>query len=95
MFPVVENGHLEGCVTAREAKEIPREQRGSMKLGEIATACARENIVSPDADAVQALSIMSRNRVSRLMVTDGKWLVGIISLKDLLKFIADKAELEE
>jgi hypothetical protein len=37
-------------------------------------------------DAMEALSSMSRNRVSRLL--------GVISLKDLLRFIASKVELE-
>ena len=37
---------------------------------------------------------MSRNENSRLMVVDAGRLVGIISLKDLLKFLALKFELE-
>jgi CBS domain-containing protein len=37
---------------------------------------------------------MNRTGSSRLMVTDGNRLVGIISLKDLLKFLELKVELE-
>jgi signal-transduction protein with cAMP-binding, CBS, and nucleotidyltransferase domain len=38
---------------------------------------------------------MSRSGVSRLMVVDGDRLLGILSLKDLLRFFTLKMELEE
>jgi signal-transduction protein with cAMP-binding, CBS, and nucleotidyltransferase domain len=38
---------------------------------------------------------MKRNNNSRLMVTQNSHLVGVITLKDLLKFFALKVELED
>ncbi len=38
---------------------------------------------------------MSRAGVSRMMVVDGERLIGLLSLSDLMKFIALKMELEE
>ena len=41
-----------------------------------------------------ALSLMSRNGASRMMVAEGGRLVGVLSLKDLLGFLSLKLELE-
>jgi signal-transduction protein with cAMP-binding, CBS, and nucleotidyltransferase domain len=43
---------------------------------------------------MQALSQMDKTRTSRLMVVQDGHLAGIIALKDMLKFIALKVELE-
>jgi Zn-dependent protease/CBS domain-containing protein len=96
MFPIVEDeGRLVGCVTTKQVKEIRREEWGQRKLGEIATQCSAENAIGPQVDAMKALSIMSKTGSSRLLVTEGNHLLGIIALKDLLKFFALKVELEE
>jgi Zn-dependent protease/CBS domain-containing protein len=95
MFPVVEGGKLVGCMTTKQVKEVPREQWGLKRVGDLLSTCSPENTISPDADAVKALSRMSRNRASRLMVTEDNRLVGVISLKDMLSFISSKVELED
>ncbi len=95
MFPVVEDGRLVGCVSTREAKEIPREEWSRRTVGEVATQCSAQNTIAPDADSLEALSTMNKTGASRLMVLDGDRLVGIISLKDMLKFLSLKIELEE
>lgn len=95
LFPVVEEGSgLRGCVTMRQVKEIPREEWGRKTAGEIAIQCSRENTIDSKADAVEALAIMSRTGSSRLMVTEGDRLAGIISLKDMTRFFQLKVELE-
>ncbi len=94
MFPVVDSGKLLGCVTTRRVKEVPRDQWSRKRVDELANECSKENTISPDADAMEALSSMSRNRVSRLMVVEDSRLMGVISLKDMLRFIQDKVELE-
>lgn len=96
MFPVVDgSGRLIGCVTTRQVKELPREEWDRQTVGALAAQCGPENTVRPETDAMQALSTMSRIGASRLMVTDGDRLLGILSLKDLLKFFSLKMELEE
>jgi CBS domain-containing protein len=96
MFPVVEDtNRLLGCVTTKQVKEIPREEWAQKRVGEIAAQCSSENTIGPQVDAMKALSIMSKTGASRLMVTEGNRLVGVIALKDLLKFFALKVELEE
>ena len=96
MFPVVEDtDKLIGCVTTRQVKEIPREEWAYRKVGEITSPCSPENTIGSQADAMKALSVMSKSGLSRLMVTEGNRLVGIIALKDMLAFLSLKVELEE
>lgn len=94
LFPVVDGERLVGCVTTRKIKELPREEWGRTSVGALAEGWSEENSIEPDADAMHALSRMSRGRASRLMVVDDGRLVGIITLKDLLSFLSLKIELE-
>jgi Zn-dependent protease/CBS domain-containing protein len=94
MFPVVDGERLVGCVTTRRLKELPTEEWDRQSVGAVAEPCGPENTVAPDSDAMEALSLMNRSRASRLMVVDGERLVGILALKDLLRFFSLKMELE-
>jgi Zn-dependent protease/predicted transcriptional regulator len=95
MFPVVNNGELLGCVTTRAATGIPRERWDEHRVVDVTEHCSEENTVRPDDDAMRALSLMSKKRLSRLMVVEGGHLVGVITLKDLLQFLSLKVELDE
>jgi CBS domain-containing protein len=64
-------------------------------VGELAAPCATENTFKKETDAVKALGIMRRTGVSRLVVVEGDELVGIVSLKDMLKLLSLKIDLEE
>jgi Zn-dependent protease/CBS domain-containing protein len=94
MYPVV-NEKLEGCVTTKQIKEVPRKEWPQITAGELAQKCTSENTITPQTDAVQALSQMRRNHASRLMVVEDGKLVGIIALKDMLEFLSLKIELDE
>ena len=54
-----------------------------------------DNVIGPGGDAIKALSIMSRTGNSRLMVVEKGRLLGVVTLKDLMKFLALKVELED
>ena len=95
MFPVLEDDHLAGCITTRELQQIPQAEWDQRTAGEILRPCDQENTIAHDADAMQALSSMNRSGISRLMVVREGQLVGILSLKDLMKFISLKVELED
>ncbi len=95
MYPVVEGGKLIGCVTINQVKEIPKEERDKRKVAELAQSCSEKNTIGPDEDAMQALSIMRKNRASRLMVAEDGKLVGMISLKDMMGLLSLKIDLEE
>ncbi len=95
MFPVVAKGKLIGCVTTKLLKSIPRSEWGKGTVGDITEACTPENTVNPETDAVKVLGMMRQSGSSRLLVVENGKLVGIITLKDLLDFMALKMELEK
>lgn len=95
LYPVVDGGNLVGCLTTKQIKDISREEWASKTVGDLALQCSDGNSISPHLDATKALAKMSKNKVSRLMVTDGRQLLGVITLKDLLDFLSLKVELEE
>ena len=94
MLPVVQDGNLLGCVTLDSIKNLPRAVWEQHTAGELAVPSTAENTVAPEDDAIKALSTMNRAQTGRLMVADHGHLVGMIALKDLLKFLSLKIELE-
>jgi Zn-dependent protease/predicted transcriptional regulator len=96
MFPVVTDSeqHLAGCVSTKELSSIPKPEWPKHKVEEVVKPCSVQNTVNPDADALDVLSKMNETGMSRMLVTDKNRLLAIVSLKDLLNFIASKLELE-
>lgn len=94
-FPVATDGHLEGVITTQMLNDIPRQEWDAHTVGEVMRRDLGGITIRPGADALQALSKMQRTGATRLLVTDRDQLVGIISLKDLLRFLHLKIELED
>lgn len=95
MYPVVENGYVVGCVSTRQVREVPREEWSTRTVGEVMEQCSSENTVVPKADAMRTLSRMNQTGRSRLLVVENNELRGVITLKDLTRFIALKLDMEE
>ena len=96
MFPIVgDNDQLEGCVTTKEVKGVPREEWGNRTVRDIATPCTEQNTIHGEEDAMKALSRMNQTGSSRLMVVNDSQLAGVIALKDMMKFLSLKVELDE
>lgn len=94
MYPVVEDDKLTGCVYLNQIKNIPKNEWLNHSVKEIMESCNHTNTIDINADAVDALSKMRQNNLSRIMVTKQSKLAGVISLKDLLQFLSLKVELE-
>lgn len=94
MLPVVDDGKLVGCITTREVKDIPREEWATTRVVDVFKPCDKDNTVSPREDAMKALTRMSQTGNSRFLVTDNGQLLGVVTLKDLLKFLSLKMDLE-
>lgn len=94
MFPVLDGGRLIGCISTREVKEIPSEQWHRQRVEDYLLPCSHDNTVVPGMDAVDALSKMNQTGTSRLMVVENGMLVGIITLKDIMRFLSLRLDLE-
>jgi len=95
MFPVSDGRKLLGCITTKDLKTIPRDRWDSFTVDRLTKPCSEDNTVSPQHDATQVLAMMNRTGNSRLLVVEDGRLVGLITLKDLLKFLALKIDLED
>ena len=95
MYPVIQNAKLSGCVHLSQVKHIAREEWTQHTVKEIMGPCDGSNTIDIKADAVEALSKMRTNGLSRIMVTRNSQLAGIVTLKDLLEFLSLKVDLEE
>lgn len=95
MFPVVNDGNLVGAISTSQIKSLPRDEWSRRTVGAIAEECSAKNTISPDTDTMKAIARMNRAGDSRLMVVEGGRLLGIVALRDLLKFLSLKVELEE
>jgi Zn-dependent protease/CBS domain-containing protein len=93
-FPVVSDERLEGVVTTQALAQVPRAEWDRHTVGEVMENDLQAISIPPDADALEALDKMQRTGASRLLVTERDHLIGIISLKDLLRFLSLKIELE-
>jgi CBS domain-containing protein len=93
-FPVVEDGRLVGVISTSALARYPRDERDRHTVGEAMRRDLSAISISPETDALHALEQMQRTGASRLLVTDQDRLIGLISLKDLLRFLQLKLELE-
>ena len=94
MFPVSDNSKLLGCVTTRNVKNIPKEKWDRISVKEITNICSPENTIDINTEAINALTLMNITGNSRLMVLDNGSLAGILTLKDMMKFLSVKIDLE-
>lgn len=93
-FPVASDGRIEGVIDTGVLSKIPAADWPFHTIGDVMTRDWRSRAISPDADALEAFAKMNGTGASRLLVIEGDQLVGMISLKDLLRFWNLKLELE-
>jgi Zn-dependent protease/predicted transcriptional regulator len=94
LFPVMTDSKLLGCIGPRQVKQISRNEWSQHSAQDLLAPVSQENTVTSDTDTIRVLSLMRQTGNSRLMVVEGRRLVGVITLKDLLTFLALKMELE-
>lgn len=94
-FPVAENGRVEGMISTEDLQDVPRDEWDRHTVAEVMETELDGLRISPVTDAMEALERMQRTGSSRLLVLEGEQLVGIVTLKDLLRFLNLKLELED
>jgi len=94
MFPVGADGTLEGCVSTQTLSRYPRGEWEMHTVADVMERDWKDLSITPDDDALKALAKMRSAGLSRLLIVEGEKLVGIVSRKDLLRFLQLKLELE-
>jgi len=93
-FPVASKGSVAGVIGTQALAKYPRAEWPNHTVAEAMQPDVAALSIAPNADALQALAQMRRTESSRLLVMDGDHLVGVVSLKDLLRFLDLKLELD-
>lgn len=93
-FPVMDGDSLAGCVNLRDVKQVPRERWAESTVADILEPCSEQNTVTPDTDAAATLTRMMQSGNSRLLVSEGGRLLGIVSQSDIMRFLAVRLDLE-
>ncbi|NKB18567.1 MAG: CBS domain-containing protein, partial [Pseudanabaena sp. CRU_2_10] len=87
-FPVISDGLLVGIITQTDLKNLDQFKLASANsVGEIMTA--RPMTVNPQDKLADVLYLLNRYNLSRLPVTDGRKLVGIITRSDIIRAESD------
>ncbi|MFW6189355.1 MAG: CBS domain-containing protein [Planctomycetota bacterium] len=94
-YPVVdETGKLVGIVSARAPRELDQSEWSRATVEQIMDPVEEQKTLPPDADAVDALSLLRKLDEGRVVVVEDGEPVGILSLRDLMGFLALKIDLE-
>lgn len=93
-FPVTgADNRLIGCITVDAVKQADRDQWPILTVRDLMAPCGTENTITPEAEATEALAQMRRTGHSRLIVSRGGQLIGIVALRDLLEYLSLSADL--
>lgn len=95
LFPVVDGGRIVGVVGVKDVGNVPREDWARVRTSEIMKPLDQENSVRADVPVYNVLRQMQGQGRSRLVVTDGQSLKGVITLRDIMGYLAVRSELEE
>ncbi len=83
---VVNHGALIGIVTERDLNNKVLSKDVDPATVEVGSVMTRNpDTLPPDADAVEALTLMHSKHYRHLPITQGKRAVGIVSIRDLFK----------
>ncbi len=92
-FPVQREGRLLGLVGTPQAAALERARWPLTPVSAIMVPATAEDVVAPESDALAALTQMQRSGRGRLLVARQGDLVGILSLRDMLRLLAVTREL--
>ena len=96
MYPVMKGSNLSGCVNLEDIKTVPRSDWRENTVDKLMKPCTNDNTIKITDNSVKAISVMSRTGNATLLVVDKKGnLAGMVTLKDLLKFLSIKLNLGE
>lgn len=94
MYPVFEEGQLLGSISVRDLERVPQAAWKQKKVFDFIRPLSEDTMVAPETDVLVTLRQMQRAGQSRLLVARGHELMGIVTLKDIMKFLALRSNLQ-
>lgn len=91
--PVVSGETLEGYADTGGARTVAREDWASVPVSQIMVPVEADNTVAPDTPLNDVFKRMASSSRRKLMVVEGRRLVGVISLSDLVHHLALQQEI--
>lgn len=92
-FPVASDDRIVGIITLNNARVIPKELWATTLVRDVMNRITPDIILSPEDNAMDALSRMINLDIGRVLVMDNGKLVGIITRRDIMKLMEFKADL--
>jgi predicted transcriptional regulator len=86
-FIVTQDHRLAGLITRKAVEKIPREQWSGTTVQSVMHHLLEYRMLSPDADAIQALEIMSDDDTCELAVMHQGQIYGISSRDQVVRFL--------
>jgi Zn-dependent protease/CBS domain-containing protein len=94
LFPVTDGQRLVGCISTNELKGLSADQWGKRAVAELMVPCSSENSIDAGDDALRALALMNRTGHHRLLVKDGNHVIGVLTHRDMLRFLFLKLKID-
>ena len=92
-FPVVHDDSCLAIVTAKEVRDIPREQWSQMTVGQVTKPPEETAVVDENDDAFDALMHMAEGNLRRLLVMHDCKLKGMITQDSIINLVRTKMQL--
>ncbi len=92
-IPVTKGNHLLGYIDNNVIMKIDVESRATTKVGDVYISSNAQNTVSPNFALNDLISKMSKTGHRKMLVADKGVLLGVITLADLMEYIALRSSL--
>jgi CBS domain-containing protein len=92
---VAQDGVVKGILTERDVLRLAARDPSGMAPLKVEEVMTRDVVVGlPDDTVDYVMEIMSRNRIRHLPVVEDGWMVGILSIGDVVNALRQKVEVE-
>lgn len=86
-FPVVDDGVLAGLITLGQLRSLPRRDWAGRSVSDIMFPLEKTVMVPPETPMAVVLAEMREGGASRVLVTRGQELLGIVSASDIARWL--------
>lgn len=87
VFPVIEDGQLQGLVCLADVRQVDWERHDSTRLAEIMTPTRHLTMLPAMAQARDALRRLTERHVNQIPVVDDGRLLGLVTREDILRWL--------